>query len=130
MKEFKHFEANEKLDAVLAFIYENQEVRYPDISAHFYKKEANENMLEIYSIVECLVADGFAERPHDAYRLTFRGSVFIENKGYSKQEKLKLTKEKYDKIQTLALTIGSILAGIGTILLFAVEVYKIATHFL
>ena len=86
-------------------------------------KELFEMLYKLQEDKHCYIEMGFGNIAY--YWSTFSGQLIGKKGGYEKQEKRKHYREVYDNIQTFVLTVGSVLAGVGTILLFIVEVYKI-----
>jgi len=82
--------------------------------------------------MDFLVSERYVVRPYDTFKLTFRGSVFIENGGYTQAKRNSDEREKRqnDLIERGAKTAErlntfTLLLAIGTFLLVIIEIIKL-----
>lgn len=98
-------------------------------------RELNTVEFLLYSelILNKLVSDGYLMKhppgyDHDMYSITFEGKLLSINGGYKKLKINAALSEKRKNQNEKLLIWGSWLAGIGTILLFAIEFYKLICY--
>lgn len=83
-------------------------------------------ILEYLEEVEHYIARlGKDKDPYTVYRIIYEGKVFIENGGYAGRAKAEKWRNCNQNIQTLTLTVGTILAGIGGVGILVIEIYKL-----
>jgi hypothetical protein len=128
---------SEKLDSLLNLIATNNPyITEADIFKKLESKNHLNDFIESRIILKKLCADKYIaiqmwesepeyiEQPpneFETYYLTFEGKVFIENGGYTGEQKKKARKQILEATQTWAIAIGTALAGIYAI----VEIIKL-----
>ena len=85
---------------------------------------------DTHIVIRKLVKDGYADPIKDntgsieKYYITFEGAKFLQDGGYVANEKFRKSQEKLESVKMNLLIVGSWMAGVGTILLFWVEIAK------
>ena len=141
---------NELLDKILTFLYVTNGMNFQHnqaeftlkefhdtISQHSWIKVANESLpldgVDWFTLAQCkeilekLYEDCYlnkSETETGVYQTAFNGRVFISNGGYSATEEARQSQKKLEIAKANLLIVGSLCAGIGTILLFLTEISK------
>jgi len=91
----------------------------------------------VYSIVTKLVKDGYAHvetMDHGTagtifeYSPTFEGLTLLQSGGYEKAEERKATQASLQSSQTMAIVIGTVLAGLYGLFEICKEIYQMCSH--
>ena len=84
-------------------------------------------------VITKLYKDGYVDKVNttgiDYYYITFEGMVCIINGGYTSILSDRMSQKKIETLNRNLLTAGSWIAGIGTLLLFFVEIWKICDSY-